>query len=73
MGATRVFNYQTQDWTKIAAANSVDIVYDTVGEAGSAQKVGWPRDAVFLNCATGAACIPKDKVCGVCWCLAHNI
>jgi NADPH:quinone reductase-like Zn-dependent oxidoreductase len=38
MGATKAFDYQTEDWTKIVPANSVDVVYDTVGVAGSAQK-----------------------------------
>eukprot|EP00035_Acanthoeca_spectabilis_P033897 m.25971 g.25971 ORF g.25971 m.25971 type:complete len:1077 (+) comp6262_c0_seq1:117-3347(+) len=38
LGATKVFDYRTQDWAKELGPNSVDVVYDTVGETGTADK-----------------------------------
>ena len=59
-----MFNYKTQDWTKIVDANSVDIVYDTVGVTGSAQACmrplkpgGW-----FVTIAGDLAKTPKQGV-----------
>ena len=64
MGADRVFDYKTQDWTEIVDADSVDIVYDTVGVNGSAQKAmraiklgGW-----YISIAGELAPNPKAGV-----------
>ena len=64
LGATRVFDYEHQDWTRLVAEDSVDVVYDTVGEQGSAQRAmraikpgGW-----FVTIAGEVAPRPKPGV-----------
>lgn len=35
LGADQLIDYKTQNWWQVLASNSVDVVYDTVGEAGT--------------------------------------
>jgi len=37
LGADQLIDYKTENWWQVIAANSVDVVYDTVGQAGTGQ------------------------------------
>lgn len=38
LGATRLINYHTTDWWTALAENSVDVIYDTVGQTGTGDR-----------------------------------
>ena len=38
LGANQLIDYHTQDWWTVLQSNSVDIVYDTVGQAGTGDR-----------------------------------
>lgn len=64
LGADAAFDYRTQDWTELVPAGSVDVVYDTVGAPGSAQKAMRPLRAggYFITIAGDVAPSPKPNV-----------
>lgn len=71
LGATRVFDYHTEDWTRLLGADSVDVVFDTVGIRGTAERAmptirtghTWSRTgSAFMMAAGRATAHPKAGV-----------
>lgn len=58
------FDYHSEDWTRILGNNSVDVVYDTVGVAGSAERAMGPLrvGGAFVTIAGSLATHPKPGV-----------
>jgi alcohol dehydrogenase len=64
LGASRVFDYHTQDWAAIVGNNSVDVVYDTVGVPGTADIAMGPlrSGGTFVTIAGDLSSHPKAGV-----------
>jgi len=58
LGATRLIDYHTEDWTTAFAPGFLDVVFDTVGQAGtaaSALQILSKRGGRFVTIAGGLA------------------
>ena len=64
VGADRVFDYHTEDWAQILGDESVDVVYDTVGQKGTADKAMGPlrSGGWFVSIAGALSQSPKPGV-----------